>query len=74
MDDDETSDSRKEGVAYLYLILAGVCFSSTLFIASFVPETKGKHPEDFMEGRVQYGSRVQKGEEDVVKPLMEDTM
>jgi hypothetical protein len=86
----QTADSRKQGVAFLYIILAGegsyescfthaiayirkicsqqltlfvgvvwcgvvwvggwvggvdvlgVCFASTLFIASFVPETKGK--------------------------------
>lgn len=48
MDDDETADARKEGVAYMYIILSGVCFCSTLFILGFVPETKGKSPEDFL--------------------------
>lgn len=41
MDDDETADARKEGVAYLYIILAGICFCAVLFILLFVPETKG---------------------------------
>lgn len=44
MDDDETADARKEGVAYLYIILAGICFCAILFILAFVPETKGLDP------------------------------
>mmetsp|Transcript_1782 Transcript_1782/g.2799 ORF Transcript_1782/g.2799 Transcript_1782/m.2799 type:complete len:518 (-) Transcript_1782:256-1809(-) len=73
MDDDETADSRKKGVAYLYIILAGVCFGTTLFIAAYVPETKGKHPEDFMEDTVgMYGAALRKGEGDLVKPLTSD--
>jgi hypothetical protein len=48
MDDDETADARKEGVAYMYIILAGVCTCATLFILGFVPETKGKSAEDFL--------------------------
>jgi hypothetical protein len=41
MDDDETADARKEGVAYMYIILAGICFCATIFMILFVPETKG---------------------------------
>lgn len=48
MDDEETEDSQKEGVAFLYIIFACVCIVTTLFIYTTVPETKGKTPEDFM--------------------------
>ena len=48
MDDDETNDAKKRGVAYMYLILTGVCVCAIIFITSLVPETKGKKPEDFM--------------------------
>jgi sugar porter (SP) family MFS transporter len=70
MDDDETSDARKEGVAYLYIILACVCFCATLFMIFFVPETKGKSPEDFMTD--YKGEKVRKHESDMVRPLTSD--
>jgi hypothetical protein len=69
MDDDETADARKEGVAYMYIILAGICFCATIFMILFVPETKGpsiarlfpltlsptgKSPEDFMGSDVTH--------------------
>ena len=49
MDDDETDDANKKGVAYLYGIFAIICASSVAFMFIHVPETKGKHPKDFME-------------------------
>jgi hypothetical protein len=48
MDDEETNDAEKNGVAYLYFILAGVCIFAITFITFVVPETKGRKPEDFM--------------------------
>eukprot|EP00604_Paraphysomonas_vestita_P001944 CAMPEP_0174821704 /NCGR_PEP_ID=MMETSP1107-20130205/9207_1 /TAXON_ID=36770 /ORGANISM="Paraphysomonas vestita, Strain GFlagA" /LENGTH=521 /DNA_ID=CAMNT_0016039023 /DNA_START=23 /DNA_END=1588 /DNA_ORIENTATION=+ len=73
MDDDETSDARKEGVAYMYIILAGICFLATLFIVFFVPETKGKSPEDFMtDVSVYKGEKVRRHEGDMVRPLTAD--
>lgn len=50
MDDDEKDDASKKGVAYLYFIIAGICFCSVLFIAKYIPETKGKSPDSFLEG------------------------
>lgn len=47
MDDDEEGDARKKGVAYVYLIFFAICFLSTIFFVSHVPETKGLSPEDF---------------------------
>ena len=47
MDDEETEDSEKEGVAYLYILFTGMCIVTTVFIYVIVPETKGKSPEDF---------------------------
>ena len=49
MDDDEKDKSSKKGVAYLYFIIAGICFASVLFIMRYIPETKGKHPQDFLD-------------------------
>lgn len=48
MDDEESEDSQKEGVAYLYIIFACVCIITTVFISISVPETKGKTAEDFI--------------------------
>ncbi|CAM9313976.1 unnamed protein product, partial [Ectocarpus fasciculatus] len=47
MDDDEQDDANKRGVAYLYFIIAGICFASVLFIMKYIPETRGKTPESF---------------------------
>jgi len=44
-DDDEIAGREKSGVAYLYLIMSGITVCSILFIQYFVPETKGKTPE-----------------------------
>lgn len=49
MDDDELNDARRNGVAYLYYLFAGITFLSVLVTYHFVPETKGKKPEDFMD-------------------------
>lgn len=57
MDDDETEDANKKGVAYLYALFAVISASSYLFISMHVPETKGKNPKDFMGSGVE-GSEV----------------
>merc|ERR1711871_512828 len=44
-DDDEISGREKSGVAYLYLIMSGITVCSIAFIQYYVPETKGKTPE-----------------------------
>jgi MFS family permease len=49
MDDDETNDANKKGVAYLYGIFAIISACSFAFITVHVPETKGKNPKDFMD-------------------------
>lgn len=49
MDDDETNDANKRGVAYLYAIFAVISAAACAFISAHVPETKGKQPKDFME-------------------------
>ncbi len=41
MDDDQTDAARKNGVSFLYFILAAVCACAIAFIYIFVPETKG---------------------------------
>jgi hypothetical protein len=46
MDDDEESSAQKKGVAALYLIFAGFAVAALLFMHFYVPETKGKTPED----------------------------
>ena len=48
MDDDEKADAEKKGVAYLFVIFGGICFLSQVFIRFYVPETKGKTPNDFV--------------------------
>jgi SP family xylose:H+ symportor-like MFS transporter len=48
MDDEEKSDAEKRGVAFLFVIFGGICFLSQLFIHFYVPETKGKNPNDFV--------------------------
>lgn len=53
MDDDEKDDAQKRGVAYLYLIFGILCLLSLLFIMKYVPETKGKTPEDFADREIQ---------------------
>ena len=47
MDDEESEDAEREGVAYLYIVFTVMCIVSTIFIYFVVPETKGKTPEDF---------------------------
>ena len=42
MDDDETADAEKNGVAYLYFIFTLVTVLALLFMHIFVPETKCK--------------------------------
>jgi SP family facilitated glucose transporter-like MFS transporter 8 len=49
MDDDEINDARRSGVAYLYYLFAGITFFSVIVIYYFIPETKGKKPEDFVD-------------------------
>lgn len=49
MDDDEINDARRSGVAYLYYLFAGITFFSVTVIYYFIPETKGKKPEDFVD-------------------------
>lgn len=46
MDDDEKDNAEKKGVAYLYIIFAGVCVLTLMFMAAYVPETKGTSPEE----------------------------
>lgn len=48
MDDDEESEAEKKGVAYVFAIFGGICFLSQVFIRWYVPETKGKTPNDFV--------------------------
>jgi hypothetical protein len=48
MDDDEESEAEKRGVAYLFVVFGGICFLSQIFIRFYVPETKGKSPNDFI--------------------------
>jgi MFS family permease len=48
MDDDEKSEAEKKGVAYLFVIFGGICFLSQVFIRFYVPETRGKSPNDFV--------------------------
>lgn len=46
MDDDESSEAQKVGVAYVYFIFAGVTFCCLAFLHLVVPETKGKTLEE----------------------------
>ncbi|KAJ1435556.1 general substrate transporter [Ochromonadaceae sp. CCMP2298] len=46
MDDDETADAQKKGVAYMYFIFASITALSLVFMHFFVPETKGKTVEE----------------------------
>lgn len=49
MDDDESSNHAKTGVAYFYFIFAAIAAASIFFMHIFVPETKGKSAAYFME-------------------------
>jgi hypothetical protein len=61
MDDEESEDSQKRGVAYLYIIFAVMCIITSLFIYTTVPETKGKTYEDFLpEDHPQYAAHAAK--------------
>ena len=42
MDDDQTAQAEKNGVAYLYFIFAAITFLTLVFTHMCVPETKGK--------------------------------
>lgn len=64
MDDDERDKANKKGVAYLYFIVATVCVVTVLFIQKYVPETKGKTPDDFLSNRTSSGG--------VMSPLLND--
>lgn len=69
MDDDETNDANKKGVAYLYGIFAIISACAYAFISVHVPETKGKNPKDFMHTEQgQVGSDEE--EEGVLSPLI----
>lgn len=46
MTDDETADAQKDGVAYLYLLFAAFAALSLVFFHIYVPETKGKNPDE----------------------------
>eukprot|EP01038_Epipyxis_sp_PR26KG_P009278 gene9278-12500_t len=48
MTDDQTKDAQKVGVADLYFLFAGFTLFAIFFISVYVPETKGKNPEDLM--------------------------
>jgi MFS transporter, SP family, major inositol transporter len=48
MTDDEQSNAQKNGVAYLYYIFAGFSLITIMFIHVYVPETKGKTPDDIL--------------------------
>ena len=63
MDDDETDDANKKGVAYLYGIFAIICASAYVFVYTNVPETKGKNPTDFMH-------QVGEQDKEVLSPLL----
>mmetsp|Transcript_12347 Transcript_12347/g.18720 ORF Transcript_12347/g.18720 Transcript_12347/m.18720 type:complete len:551 (-) Transcript_12347:231-1883(-) len=76
MDDDEVADSRKEGVAYMYVMFAGICVAVLIFIFTYVPETKGKTPDDFMtetERLSLKGEVVQEGKT-VENPMQGDVL
>lgn len=62
MDDEETEDSEKEGVAYLYILFAVMCIITSIFIYVLVPETKGKSPEDFQASDQPKKSRTDDAE------------
>eukprot|EP00599_Poterioochromonas_sp_BG-1_P004192 CAMPEP_0173143058 /NCGR_PEP_ID=MMETSP1105-20130129/6453_1 /TAXON_ID=2985 /ORGANISM="Ochromonas sp., Strain BG-1" /LENGTH=504 /DNA_ID=CAMNT_0014056559 /DNA_START=22 /DNA_END=1536 /DNA_ORIENTATION=+ len=47
-DDSEKEDRQKVGVGALYLIFGGISAACVAFIVLFVPETKGKTPEDLL--------------------------
>jgi MFS family permease len=42
MDDDETAEAQKKGVAYMYFIFASITALCLVFMHTVVPETKGK--------------------------------
>jgi MFS family permease len=46
MDDDAKGNAEKKGVAYIYIIFAAVCLVTLVFMAFYVPETKGTKPEE----------------------------
>lgn len=48
MSDDEVSNAEKIGVAKLYFIFAMITAAGFLFIQIYIPETKGKTPEEIM--------------------------
>ena len=67
MDDDETNDANKKGVAFLYGIFAVISACAYTFISVHVPETKGKNPKDFMHS----ASDSEEDEEDnALSPLL----
>jgi hypothetical protein len=58
MDDDESSDAQKRGVGALYLIFAAITAAAVVFLHIFVPETKGKNPEDLVSANQPLLSEV----------------
>ena len=48
MTDDETASAEKVGVAILYFIFGIISVVGLIFIYFYVPETKGKTPEEIM--------------------------
>lgn len=47
-DDSVIKQSQQKGVAVLYFIFSGFCVAFLLFLEFFVPETKGKSPQDLL--------------------------
>jgi len=49
MSNDEVKQAQKNGVAVLYFIFAGFCVLCLAFLNFYVPETRGKSPEQLNE-------------------------
>ena len=60
MDDEEKEDAEKKGVALMYFVFAGITALCLAFLHLYVPETKGKTPEQILN----------LGKAGVMKPLL----
>ena len=58
MDDDEKSSAEKVGVAILYFIFAIITLIGIVFMQFYVPETKGKTPEELVGDGVNTGIKT----------------
>eukprot|EP01036_Dinobryon_divergens_P025087 gene25087-33602_t len=58
MNDDQTAAAEKKGVAYLYLVFEGFTILAIFFFQCYVPETKGKTPEDFQKKSITAYTRL----------------